>query len=155
MVYSDQILSYYQQIFCDRFQGVVQAYDVGEMGLDLGLKRKDFSQIISEITQMKQTNTTEVDVCKKNTETKQQLFEKIQEFYYKEEVMLQELREGLSTGNISQERILEILEEADYLYLHFPDGYKPSLDISFLKRVRSEIDFFLKDIALGKKLLEE
>ncbi|MBO5730663.1 MAG: DUF115 domain-containing protein [Treponema sp.] len=155
MVYSDQILSYYQQIFCDRFQGVVRAYDVGEMGLDLGLKRKDFSLVISEITQMKKTNTTEVDVCKKNTETKQQLFEKIQEFYYKEEVMLQELREGLSTGNISQERILEILEEADYLYLHFPDGYKPSLDISFLKRVRSEIDFFLKDIALGKKLLEE
>ena len=155
MVYSDQILSYYQQIFCDRFQGVVQVYDVGEMGLDLGLKRRDFSQIISEITQIKKTNAKEAGIFKENTEKKQQLCEKIQAFYHKEEIMLQELRDGLSTGNICQERILEILEEADYLYLHFPDGYKPSLDISFLKRVRSEIDFFLKDIALGKKLMEE
>lgn len=155
MVYSDQILSYYQQIFSDRFQGVVQVYDVGEMGLDLGLKRRDFSHVISEITQIKKTNAKEAGIFKENTEKKQQLCEKIQEFYHKEEIMLQELRNGLSTGNICQERILEILEEADYLYLHFPDGYKPSLDISFLKRVRSEIDFFLKDIALGKKLMEE
>lgn len=155
MVYSDQILSYYHQIFCDRFQGVVQAYDVGEMGLDLGLERRDFSQVILEITLMKKTNAKEARIFKANTERKQYLCEKIQDFYHKEEALLLELREGLSTGNICQERILEILEEADYLYLHFPDGYKPSLDISFLKRVRSEIDFFLKDIALGKKLLEE
>ena len=155
MVYSDQILSYYQQIFCDRFRGVIQAYDVGEMGLDLGLERRDFSQVISEITLMKKTNAKEARIFKENTERKQYLCEKIQDFYHKEEALLLELREGLSTGNICQERILEILEEADYLYLHFPDGYKPSLDISFLKRVRSEIDFFLKDIALGKKLLDQ
>ena len=153
-VYSDQILSYYRQIFCDRFQGVTAAYDVGQMGFDLGLERRDFSQVITEISGMKKTRTKE-EASITNNARKQKLAEKIREFYHKEEGVLQELREGLSSGNICQERILEILEEADYLYLHFPDGYKPSLDISFLKRVRSEIDFFLKDIALGKKLLEE
>ena len=110
--------------------------------------------MITEISGMKKTRTPKEASITNNTR-KQKLAEKIREFYHKEEGVLQELRKGLSSGNICQERILEILEEADYLYLHFPDGYKPSLDISFLKRVRSEIDFFLKDIALGKKLLEE
>ena len=155
MVYSDQILSYYRQIFCDRFQGVTAAYDVGQSGVDLALERRDFSQVITEISGMKKVSAKEGDSIKDIAGNNQKLAKKIWEFYSKEEVVLQELREGLSTGNICQERILEILEEADYLYLHFPDGYKPSLDISFLKRVRSEIDFFLKDIALGKKLLEE
>ena len=155
MVYSDQILSYYRQIFCDRFQGVTAAYDVGQKGFDLALERRDFSQVITEISGTKKVSAKEGDSIKDIAGNNQKLAKKIWEFYSKEEVVLQELREGLSTGNICQERILEILEEADYLYLHFPDGYKPSLDISFLKRVRSEIDFFLKDIALGKKLLEE
>lgn len=155
MVYSDQILSYYRQIFCDRFQGVTAAYDVGQKGFDLALERRDFSQVITEISGMKKVSAKEGDSIRNIAGNNQKLAKKIWEFYSKEEVVLQELREGLSTGNICQERILEILEEADYLYLHFPDGYKPSLDISFLKRVRSEIDFFLKDIALGKKLLKE
>ena len=77
----------------------------------------------------------------------------MEEFYCQEEAMLKELSDGLSQGGISKERIRVILEEADYLYLHFPDGYKPSLDTSFLKRVRSEIDFFLKDIAIGKRIV--
>ena len=155
MVYTDQILSYYRQIFCDRFQGIINAYDVGNHGLDLGLERRDFSQIASEISLMKNIKPQETAPSNGTTVKNLKLAEKIREFYLAEEAILHELKEGLSTGNISQERILEILEEADYLYLHFPDGYKPSLDISFLKRVRSEIDFFLKDITLGKKLLEE
>lgn len=155
VVYTDQILSYYRQIFCDRFQGVTNAYDVGNHGLDLGLERRDFFQVTSEISLMKNIKIQETDPRNDATVKNLKLIEKIRKFYLTEEAMLQELRTGLSTGNICQERILEILEEADYLYLHFPDGYKPSLDISFLKRVRSEIDFFLKDITLGKKLLEE
>lgn len=155
MVYTDQVLSYYRQIFCDRFHGVINAYDVGNHGLDLGLERRDFSQLVSAISPSAERICEYDSAAYHEVKKNQQLAEKIQEFYQKEEAMLQELRNGLSTGNICQERILEILEEADYLYLHFPDGYKPSLDLSFLKRVRSEIDFFLKDIALGKKLLEE
>ena len=49
--------------------------------------------------------------------------------------------------------ITEILKEREYLYLHFPDGTKLSLSQSFLNRVRAELDFFLKDITLSKKIL--
>ena len=50
--------------------------------------------------------------------------------------------------------IEKLLLSREYLYLHFPDGLKASLDLSFLKRVRAEIDFFIKDIAVGKSILE-
>ena len=41
-------------------------------------------------------------------------------------------------------RIRSLLENRQYLYLHFPDGYRMSMELNFLKRVRSEIDGFLK-----------
>ena len=64
------------------------------------------------------------------------------------------LRQGLTTGNLDKKQLFALLESMDYLYLHFPDGHKASLEISFLKRVRAEIDFFLKDITLGENLLD-
>ena len=50
--------------------------------------------------------------------------------------------------------IEKLLAAREYLYLHFPDGLKASFDLSFLKRVRAEIDFFIKDIEVGKSILE-
>ena len=77
----------------------------------------------------------------------------IADFYRTERDMLQNLRHMLATGGDSV-RILEIIKKCEYLYLHFPDGYKtPSDDLSFLKRVRGEIDFFLKDLDYGEKFL--
>lgn len=156
-VYSDQTLSYYCQIFRDRFQYTTNVYDVGEMGLDLGIERKYFVQVLDEMISKNKTDFNLDKLFKKNIHQTsiEEKDKRVLDFYLQEESMLKELREGLSTGNITKERILEILEEADYLYLHFPDGHEASLDISFLKRVRSEIDFFLKDIEIGKRLLNQ
>jgi hypothetical protein len=52
-----------------------------------------------------------------------------------------------------EKEIYAILSDHEYLFLHFPDGYKPSTAPSFLKRVRAEIDFFLKDIRRAGKML--
>ena len=90
------------------------------------------------------------------------ILEKEYQYYDKEEQQLLHLKELLSNGEKSMteyekskyslnELIFEILKERDYLYLHFPDGYRLSTDISFLKRIRAEIDFFLKDIKYAKK----
>ena len=58
---------------------------------------------------------------------------------------LNKLKENLSTGNESIEKIKEQIDLHDYLFLHFPDGNNEAkTDTSFLKRVRNEIDFFLK-----------
>ena len=55
----------------------------------------------------------------------------------------------------SKEEIKEILKEREYLYLHFPDGYSLSMETQFLKRIRAEIDFFLKDINSSLKELKK
>ena len=82
----------------------------------------------------------------------------VRDFYEEEERSLKRLKNILSSGqNMSEnERSAEIEKlrlSREYLYLHFPDGLKVSLALSFLKRVRAEIDFFIKDIAVGKSIL--
>ena len=47
--------------------------------------------------------------------------------------------------NLSAE-IENLLSKREYLYLHFPDGYRfEAGNLSFLKRISNEIDFFLKN----------
>lgn len=77
-------------------------------------------------------------------------FNDVKEFIENEKKCLLELRSLLTgetkvTEEIRSQKIQELLENRQYLYLHFPDGYKLNAgDISFLKRVRGEIDGFLK-----------
>jgi len=75
--------------------------------------------------------------------------EKLVCFYRDESKRLDELR-GLLTGEAAadDERLNDLIEECDYIWAHFPDyagGRRPELgDISFLKRLRIEIDPMLK-----------
>ena len=110
------------------------------------------------------TGTDEKAVHEEKTFTERTAFSErkalsVRNFYEKEECALERLKNILSSGrNMSEdERRVEIeklLAAREYLYLHFPDGLKASLDLSFLKRVRAEIDFFIKDIEVGKSILE-
>ena len=66
-----------------------------------------------------------------------------------EAASLQELK-SLLTGQkkiapdkIEQE-ITKLIQEKEYLYLHFPDGHKFQYNQSFLNRIRVEVDYFLK-----------
>jgi hypothetical protein len=77
-------------------------------------------------------------------------------FLLQERETLMELR-GILTGEEADTTRLEtLLDECDYLWAHFPDcaetgGRRPGADdVAFLKRVRAEIDLFLKlwDVAL-------
>jgi hypothetical protein len=62
---------------------------------------------------------------------------------------LKELR-AILTGECqaTDEWVYNLLREHEYLYLHFPDGWdvgpERARDTAFLKRVRGEIDSFLK-----------
>lgn len=71
-----------------------------------------------------------------------------EKYFEMERNALMDLRDLLSGKTLCPEeerkvRIKGLMENRQYLYLHFPDGYKMSLEINFLKRVRSEIDGFL------------
>lgn len=98
-------------------------------------------------------------------------------FYEKEKKALNELKELLCNGNglmsnmqkiSAHKRIAELLRPREYLYLHFPDYNESVFDtledetagdisecISFLRRVRAEADFFLKDIEIGMRTLDD
>lgn len=75
--------------------------------------------------------------------------QKIAVFFKEEKVQLEKLRDIL-TGkeNMDEKTALEeikkIAAHREYLFLHFPDGQQFSTELSFLKRVRASIDFFLK-----------
>ena len=43
-----------------------------------------------------------------------------------------------------EKRILNLLSDREYLFIHFPDGYKLNLSQDFLNRIRIELDYFLK-----------
>ncbi|MCF0241840.1 MAG: motility associated factor glycosyltransferase family protein [Treponema sp.] len=73
----------------------------------------------------------------------------VNDFLDKEKIALNRIKSILS-GEIKMEEenrykiLKELLLNREYLYLHFPDGYALSMELNFLKRVRSEIDGFLK-----------
>jgi hypothetical protein len=74
----------------------------------------------------------------------------IDEFIAEEHERLLRLRDiltGKEKPADSGEEVARLVNEADYLYLHFPDGYRGYRnDPDFLKRVRIELEYFLKVI---------
>lgn len=155
IITSKALLSY-AQIFINKFGNTRGLFDVGVTGLNLGIARcnlLDMNNFLSSLPVFKSNLLPQNEFSQ---------FDYIRQYYDKEEQQLLHLKELLSNGEKSMteyekskyslnELIFEILKERDYLYLHFPDGYRLSTDISFLKRIRAEIDFFLKDIKYAKK----
>lgn len=129
-------LSGYAELFNYKFTGIKNLYDCGKTGLTLGIPAAAPATTL-------QGNTTAIKV--KNTEGA------TKDFIDSEKTALIQLKD-IFTGKIqlSEEertkKITELLQPRDYLYLHFPDGYRMELTQNFLNRVRIEIDFFLKII---------
>ena len=77
--------------------------------------------------------------------------DKISVIFKQETSSLQELK-SLLTGEKQlppeelQKEITSLIQEREYLYLHFPDGHKFAYSQSFLNRVRVEIEYYLKII---------
>jgi hypothetical protein len=142
-------LSGYAAEFRGFFGKTENLYDATYTGLPLGIPYKDI-----------QPQTNILQICQTTILQKKTLIttEAVYSFYNSEKKALAELKNILINGqNITEptrnKRITALLEGRDYLYLHFPDGLFPSVEPQFLKRIRSEIDFFLKDIAAGEQIL--
>jgi hypothetical protein len=149
-------LSGYARSFTDFFSGAENIFDLGISGLPLGIPQ------LPEIT-VKRFAAVLQQACSDSFLLQKPLPEsgctgKINSYYTREEKALQKLKQLLIYGNGKNDsdlkaEIMELLRERDYLYLHFPDGYKISADTGFLKRVRTEIDFFIKDIKTAREIL--
>jgi hypothetical protein len=150
-VFSAISLLSYAQTFRGMFSETKNIFDAGKSGIELSIQKKNIEYpLVSDVSGKETAKEKKIPAIEK----KQQILQ----FYEKEEKALNMLKDILSHGqNIPETernlRISELLTGREYLYLHFPDGYKLSLEPSFLKRVRTEIDFFLKKIHTGKQLL--
>ncbi len=141
-VITTQTLKSYAAMFKSFFAGEKNLFDAGESGIDLGLPRINMDCFIAKAPRN--------DGEKREAEGQSNAYNKeIEAFLQNERDALEKLR-NLLTGKTELkdkellEAIKKIAEPREYLYLHFPDGYKFSTNQSFLNRIRTEIDFFLK-----------
>lgn len=135
-------LSSYADLFVNYFSQEKNIFDSRDSGLNLHLIHKIPESI--EFQKMQIINKAYSNDSLIN----------IKSFFEKEIEQLQLLKSIFTNTNNENKiyskdainsKIEEILKSREYLYLHFIDGYQLSLNTDFLKRIRTEIDFFLKD----------
>jgi hypothetical protein len=119
--------------------------DIGKKGLDTGCTTA-VEEIVKKMTTPRNSERAEsgTTTLPSKTETK------LAEFLMAEHRRLLRLRDiltGKEKPANAREEVARLVNEADYLYLHFPDGYRGYRDDpDFLKRVRIELEYFLKAI---------
>lgn len=135
-------LKNYAAMFRSFFANEKNLFDLGESGIDLGLPRTDIDCFVANAPRNDGKNIEAEN--RSNSHAKE-----IETFLQNERKALENLRD-LLTGKteLKDDKLLEeirkIAEQREYLYLHFPDGFKFSLEQSFLNRIRIELDYFLK-----------
>jgi hypothetical protein len=154
-VYTNPAMKNYRDLFEQEFGGDPRIFDIQGTGLPLGVKTLSMEEaLLLLVNDSRSVSRGEEGFFTANhiySTTPERLGEQreINDFVANEKRCLEELR-SLLTGEIAagEERLNVLIDECDYLWAHFP-GYsaskRPALsDISFLKRLRMEIDPMLK-----------
>ena len=146
-VHTDSAMEHYRRLFQAEFGTCPNVFDIEGSGLPLGVKTLSMEAALQALSAPAYLPPAFDVSLKENPCIKTA----VQKFFLGETELLKRIRSilsGLSSGG--GQEIEELLDEADYLWAHFPDcaaagGRRPpSTDIIFLKRVRAEIDPFLK-----------
>lgn len=154
--YTDISLSAYSESFRDTFSRARNFFNCSESGLDIGLPFASAEQV-NEL--LSKATATDDDISFRTVKSRSGIIEYLND----EKTALEEIKTLLSKGKTQSEtqqdfdkKLEALISCREYMFLHFPDGYKCDVkNLSFLKRVRSEIDFFLKDIKTSLRLLQE
>jgi len=167
-VHSNPALKNYRALFEQEFSGDSRVFDIEGTGLPLGVKTLAMEEAMDILKMNTEDFTRGHGVCgERREEFKLPSFPTpassaslrlrenssgIISFIEDEKKLLEELR-GILSGEVqaSKERLSELIAECDYLWAHFPDyaGGSQTIsananDVSFLKRLRTEIDPMLK-----------
>lgn len=147
----------YAEIFSRFFYGRKNLFDCRETGLSLRLEKKDLDgekDFFTAEEKDRKNALPNLSANDKSENGEENLKTEICHWLKNEISALENLREILigktkiPADNINNE-IMKILDCREYLYLHFPDGFLAQTNPSFLKRVRAEIDFFIKDLSVS------
>lgn len=143
-VLTDPALAGYAALCAARFGGDSRLFDFGNAGLPTGCRNITEGEVRAILdcfveTKLPDTERFPVDA------------NRLDAYLSDEKTRLREIR-GVLTGDsqyahIGTEGLIERLKASDYLYLHFPDGYKGvNMSDGFLRRVRIELEYFLKTL---------
>ena len=153
---STAILSEYAKIFAAYFsRRLKNCFDIGRCGLSLELPSADLID-----SEKFYANLNEKILYEEKERLRSPEKEKLIMYFTGEKNALEELK-SIFTGEIkfskkeTDEKIKSLLTEREYLFLHFPDGINPSVDVGFLNRVRPQIDYFLKIFAICLNILNK
>jgi hypothetical protein len=143
-VFSDQGLKNYRDLFEQEFSIEDQLYDINSSGLPLCKRIISTSEAITLLAGENISGEMRVSLRVDENQS-----EKVKQFIRSEYQLLWELRSILTGEKKPALGELEnLLLKTNYLFAHFPDyagtNKAPNMnDLSFLKRVRTEIDPFL------------
>lgn len=152
-VVTTRVLSNYAAQFRAMFSGKKNLFDCAGEGLPLGLEHKSIETLDSIINTAPRKTAPSKAPSRKTVNYRSPLL-----FLKEEKESLEELKDLLANGDKSRFRneneslssqIKSLLEGREYLFMHFPDGFAPQIDESFLKRVRVELNFFIKQLDIA------
>ena len=143
-IISTPTLLSYAQSFNAFFSSEKNLFDCSEKGIKLQIEQK-FPESLSP----EKTNEKIIKASGTESFSQKNDYSKINKIIQNEKNELSELLNLLTKkSELSEEELKNKIEklaaEKEYLYLYFPDGYCFSYNQSFLNRLRTQIDFFLK-----------
>lgn len=152
--FTDISLSGYAESFKDTFSAAKNFFNCTDFGLNIGLPFVSANQVNLYLCQHEKKSPHGAEFVQADKIVQNKRKNEIIKYLENEKDALEKIKNLLANGKNSNEtqedfekKLDDLISEREYLFLHFPDGYKcDTKNISFLKRVRSEIDFFLKDI---------
>jgi len=165
-VRTNPIMQNYRALFEQEFGGDSRLFDIEGCGLSLGIKTLSLGALkkgtplrgVDDINlhsvahrklQQDEKKREGFSLSSAPGEERKKLTQKVSLFFESEKKRLEELKAILTGEASAQERLSVLVDECDYLWAHFPDcsgGRRPELwdnspaALSFLKRVRAEID---------------
>lgn len=156
-LFTDIALTSYAESFKDVFSRQENFFNCSACGEDIGIPFVDARKVNDFLGNVAcKARQEELRPAAKAGKTE------IEEYLKDEKAALERIKTLLSSGKEADKTQEEfdrelnaLIPDREYLFLHFPDGYKcDTKNLSFLKRVRSEIDFFLKDIESSLRVLQ-
>ncbi|MDR0487195.1 MAG: DUF115 domain-containing protein, partial [Treponema sp.] len=154
-VRSNPAMQNYRSLFEREFAADSRLFDIAGSGLHLGLKTLSPQDALEILASFPQRDDITAEQKRENQFS---LTEKLLFFIHDEKDRLEKLKNILTGAAAAEKTQLDtLIDECDYLWAHFPDysgGLRPDLSdssaedsadrLSFLKRLRAEIDPVLK-----------
>jgi hypothetical protein len=149
-VRSNANMKNYRSLFEQEFSGDLRVFDIAGSGLPLGIKTLSLKEAMTVLSEGGRDFSKERKAKEITKEKEEMIRLELNSFFKNERKLLEELR-GILCGEITEdkEKLGGLIDECDYLWAHFPDcagGCRPNLEesssltVSFLKRLRAEID---------------